>query len=114
MTETAQPHLFGAFRVCACADNRGSRIRDIGRSSNGTELPWHCAGSAHTSRILVHSNSWGIVGMRWFSPAAETQTPCVYPALGGPRLRATGGRSADTHSQKKTQQFPLRTNDQKV
>ena len=107
VTETAQPYPFGAFRVCACSDNRGSRIPDLGRSSHGAELPLHCAGPTHTSRILVHSNSWGIVGKHWFSLAPESQTLCVYPAFGAPGLRANDACFARSHSQK-TQQFLLR------
>src|SRR5215469_1101629 len=65
-------------KSCARADNCRRRVLGVGRYSHRGQLCWHCARSAPTRRILVHSNGWRTVGMRWFSLAT--------PDLGSLRL----------------------------
>lgn len=78
----------------ALADNRRSRVPDVRRYSHRGQLRWHCARSTQTSRILVHSNSRRTVRMHRLSFSTESQTPCFYPSVNRPRLRANDVRFA--------------------
>jgi hypothetical protein len=52
-------------------------------------------------------------GMHRLSRAPESQRFCVYPAVGGPRLRANDAHFARSHFQKRSQQLALRTKGQR-
>ena len=78
----------------AVADNRRSRVPDVRGYSHGGQLRWHCARSTQTSRILVHSNSRRAVRMHRLSFSTESQTPCFYPSVDRPRVRANNVRFA--------------------
>jgi hypothetical protein len=56
----------------------------------------------------MRSNSRGFVGMRRLSLAPEGQALGLYPAVGGPRLRANDACFARSCAQKEPRQFQLK------